>query len=206
MIRAVVFAVVAAALLAACGESKSYPIAAAEVTSKLLSTRPPKGVFGSTATDVMVTQGDGGTVRWTVLKGGSQVMRLVATITPDGDAASRVAVSVEPPNNDANSAIGKNMADNPAVVKLYKAAMAEQIDARLTNREFNFTAIQGQMVAAAMATMPKMQASLDEAVKSSRDMERDREQGQKDAAYAAEHRAAMNGYSNDNSGGSGSDY
>ena len=206
MIRAFVLAAVAAGLLAACGGGKSYPISAAEVTGKLLSTRPPSGVFGSAATDVMVTQGEGGTVRWTVLKGGSQVMRLVATITPDGEAASRVSVSAEPPNNDAHSAIGKNMADNPAIVKLYTAAMIEQIDAKLTNREFNFAAIQPQMMAAAMASMPKMQASVDQAMKQSQDMERDREQGQRDAAYAREHQAAMNGYSNDNGGGSGSDY
>jgi hypothetical protein len=196
-----------AGLLAACGQGTSYPIPASQVTGKLLSTKPPMFVFGSTASDIMVTQGEGGAVRWTVLKGGKQVMRLVATVTPDGDNASRVAVSVEPPNNDANSQVGKNMADNPAIVNLYKAAMAEQIDARLNNRSFNSGAIQAQMVAAAIATIPKMQASLDEAVKSSQDMEREMRQHAADAAYAREQRAALNGYSGEeNSNSSVSDY
>jgi hypothetical protein len=205
MIRKFAFALLMAGLLTACGESKDYPIAAKDVTAKLLSTKPPMFVFGGTATDLMVTQGEGGAVRWTVLKGGTQVMRLVATVTANGDNASRVAVAIEPPNNDTSSQIAKNMAENPAIVKLYKAAMVEQIDAKLNNRAFDSTAIQGQMMAAAMASMPKIANSMDEAAKRSRDMESQMRQSERDAAYARNQRAAENGYSNDNGGGS-SDY
>lgn len=203
MIRKLALAVVIAGLLAACDGGKTYPLSTTEVTGKLLSTKPPMFVFGSTASDIMVTQGEGGAVRWTVLKNGRQVMRIVATVTPDGENASRVAVSVEPPNNDANSAAGKTMADNPAIVKLYKSAMAEQIDAKLNNRSFDSRAIQAEMMAAAIAIVPKMQASMDEAVKRSQEFERDRKQAAADAAYARERRAAMSGYSNDSSAGYG---
>lgn len=197
MKRKFVFAVVMAGLLAACGESKSYPISANDVTNRLLATKPPMFVFGSSGANVMVTQGDGGAVRWTVLQGGKQVMRLVATVTPDGDSASNVAVSVEPPNNDASTTIGKNMADNPAIVNLYKSAMVEQIDARLNNRDFDMSKIQAQMVAAAVATMPKMQQSAMEAAQSSEEMDRNAKQQAADEAYEREQRSAMSGYSSE---------
>ena len=202
MIRKFAFAMVIAGLLAACGEGKDYPIAAKDVTAKLLSTKPPMFVFGGTASDIMVTQGDGGAVRWTVLKGGTQVMRLVATVAANGDNASRVSVAIEPPNNDTSSQIARNMADNPAIVKLYKAAMAEQIDAKLNNRAFDSSAIQGQMMAAAMASMPKIANSMDEAAKRSREFEGQMRQSERDAAYAREQRAALNGYSNEPGGNS----
>jgi hypothetical protein len=202
MIRKFAFALVMAGLLAACGESTSYPISAHEVTSKLLSTKPPMFVFGSSGANVMVTQGEGGAVRWTVLKNGHQVMRLVAKVTPNGDNASNVAVSVEPPNDDASTKIGQNMADNPAIVKLYRSAMVEQIDAKLNNRDFNMGAIQAQMVAAAIATMPKIQQSAMQAAQSSAEMERDMKRAAADAAYEREHRAALSGYGSDNSSSS----
>jgi hypothetical protein len=180
MIRKFMFAAVMAGLLAACGDGASYPIAAAEVTSKLMATRPPMFVFGNSGANVMVTQGDGGAVHWTILQGGKQVMRLTASVTPDGDSASRVAVSVDPPSND--SATASSMAENPQIVKLYKAAMAEQIDAKLNNREFNTAAIQGQMVVAA-------------------EIDRRARQHDADAAYERDHEAAMSGYGSENNSG-----
>lgn len=205
MMRKFIVAAVMAGLLAACGGGTSYPIPAKDVTSKLLSTKPPMMVFGGTATDLMVTQGEGGAVRWTVLKNGTQVMRLVATVTPEGENASRVAVSMEPPNNDVTSSAAKRMAENPAIVKLYTAAMTEQIDAKLNNRAFDMGAIQGQMMAAAMASMPKIADQMDEAAAMSRDMERDRDQARAEAAYRRNQAAAMNGYSSD-TGSSLSEY
>jgi chemotaxis response regulator CheB len=148
----------------------------------------------------MVTQGDGGAVRWTVLKDGKQVLRMVATVTPEGEDASRVAVAIEPPNNDGNSAIGRKMADNPAIVRLYKSAMAEQIDAKLNNRAFNMAAIQGEMMGAALASMPKIQEQAAEAARSSAEMERQIKQNAAEAAYEREHRAAMAGYGDDGVG------
>jgi hypothetical protein len=195
--RKFLFAFVMAGLLAACGDGKSYPISANDVTNKLLASKPPMFVFGSSGANVMVTQGAGGAVRWTVLQSGKQVMRLVATITPDGDNASSVAVSVEPPDNDAKTAIGKNLAENPAIVNLYRSAMVEQIDARLNNREFDMSKIRGQMAAAAIATMPKIQQSAMQAAQDSSEMERDMRQRAADEAYEREQRSALSGYSSD---------
>jgi hypothetical protein len=194
------FVALVTGLLAACGAGTSYPIPAHEVTGKLLVTKPPMFVFGSSGADVMVTQGDGGAVRWTVLKDGKQVLRMVATVTPEGEDASRVAVAIEPPNNDGNSAIGRKMADNPAIVRLYKSAMAEQIDAKLNNRAFNMAAIQGEMMGAALASMPKIQEQAAEAARSSAEMERQMKQNAAEAAYEREHRAAMAGYGDDGVG------
>jgi hypothetical protein len=194
MIRRLIFAAAIAGLLGACAQSRSYPVAADEVTSKLLSTRPPMFVFGNSDASIMVSRGDAGAVRWTVLQNGNQVIRLVATVTPDGENASSVAVSAEPLNNEAKTPTGKNMADNPAMVKLYKTAMVEQIDARLSNREFDVSKIQAQL-AAAVATAPKMQQSAMQAARSPAERERDMKQRAADEAYEREQHAAMSGYS-----------
>lgn len=142
--------------LAACGESKTYPIAASKVRSTLLAIRPPSVLLGMGAGTSMVTPTGDNDVRWTILTRDSKpLMSLVATITETGEAESSVAVTAEPAKN--NSQAAKGMADNPAIVKLYTKAMTEQIAAKLEKRDFNMSAIQTEMVAATFATLPKLQ-------------------------------------------------
>lgn len=145
------------ALVAACG-GKGYDLPASEVRDRLSHSRPPMMVFGGAVNNVMTTRtGDGG-VRWTLLDArSSAVMRLTATIEENGENASTVTVDVEPPENGKNERIARNMAENPEIVSLYKAAMVEQIDATLTNRSFNMGAIQSQLMAATIKSIPQIQ-------------------------------------------------
>jgi hypothetical protein len=193
MIRKLIFAATIAGLLVACGESRSYPIAADEVTSKLLATRPPMLVIANPGVSITVSRGDAGAVCWTVLQNGNEVMRLVATVTPDGETGSSVAVSAEPLNNHA-STLTRTMADNPAIVQLYKSAMVEQIDARLSNREFDVSKIQAQMAKAAAAA-PQMRQKAMQAARNPAQGARDTRQRAADEAYEREQHAAMSGYS-----------
>jgi hypothetical protein len=192
MIRKLIFAATIAGLLVACGENRSYPIAADEVTSKLLATRPPMLVIGNPGVTITVSRGDAGAVRWTVLQNGNEVMRLVATVTPDGETGSSVAVSAEPLNSHA-STLTSTMADNPAIVQLYKSAMVEQIDARLSNREFDVSKIQAQMAKAA-AAVPQMRQKAMQAARNPAAIARDMRQRAADEAYEREQHAAMSGY------------
>jgi hypothetical protein len=194
MVRKLIFAAAVAGLLVACGESRSYPLSADEVTSKLLATRPSMLVIASPGVSITVSRGEAGAVRWTVLQNGNEVMRLVATVTPDGETGSSVAVSAEPLNNHANTPKG-NMADNPAIVNLYRSAMVEQIDARLSDREFDVSRIRTQMSAAAAATEPGMRQSAMQAARNPAEKDRDSRQRAADEAYEREQHAAMSGYS-----------
>lgn len=156
MMRMLFTAVMLTAALAGCNEGKTYPIAAAQVRSTLLSLRPPMMVFGREAGGSMVTPTGDNDVRWTIMsRDNHAVMSLIATIEAIGDAETKVTVTAEPAKT--NNTAAKGMADNPAIVKLYTKAMTEQIAARLEKREFDMAAIQSEMMAAALVTIPKIQ-------------------------------------------------
>ncbi len=154
--RMFVTAIVLTAALAGCNQGKTYPLAADKVRSTLLSLRPPMMVFGGGAGGSMVTPTGDNDVRWTIFgRDNRALMSLVANIEAAGDAETRVLVTAEPAKS--NTTVAKGMAENPAVVKLYTKAMTEQIAAKLEGRQFDMGAIQTEMMAAAVATMPKIQ-------------------------------------------------
>ena len=191
--RKILFGLMATCLLAACGESENYAMPAKEVRSDLLQLRPPGFLFGSVGVDTMVSQAGKDQIRWTVIQDGKALLSFIATVTESGENSTEVAVTVEPAPGKADTQIGRGMAENPAVVKLYRKAMAEQIDARLENRPFDFSQIQGQMMAAAIATIPQMQKSMDEAAKHFDAMDRERDAAVAEADYERETRASLEG-------------
>lgn len=150
-------AVVLTAAVAGCNQGKTYPLPADKVRSTLLSLRlPPVLMSSNLAGGTMVTRTGENGVRWTILSRDSRaMMSFVAAVDPVSESETRVTVSAEPAKN--NGTVAKNMAENPAVVKLFAKAMTEQIGAKLENRPFNMAAIQSEMMAAALATMPKIQ-------------------------------------------------
>ena len=146
----------ATVVLTGCGESKTYPIEVGKVRSSLMSVRVPSILLGMGAGTSMVTPTGDNDVRWTILTRDSKpLMSLIATLDATGDAETKVTVTAEPAKNNSKAAEG--MAENPAIVKLYTKAMAEQIAAKLEKRDFNMSAIQTELMAASLATMPKIQ-------------------------------------------------
>jgi hypothetical protein len=165
-----------AALLAGCSGGESYPLAAKDVKSKLLSIKPPTFVFGDgKGVEAMASQIGQDQVRWTVRSNGTSMLSFTATVTPDGDKASKVALTVEPYEGQKRDQIRHNVATTSAALNLYHAAMVEQIDARLENRSFDYAAIQSQMLASMGTTMKQVDASLNEAVKNFDARDRERE-------------------------------
>lgn len=177
MIRKVLLALAASATLAGCGGGgEIYPLAAKDVRAKLLSIKPPAFVFGDgRGVETMASQIGQDQVRWTVRSDGTSMLRFTATVTPDGDKASKVALTVEPVEGQQVGQIRHNVATTSSALNLYHAAMIEQIDARLENRSFNMAAIQSQMLASAGTTMKQVDASLNEAVKQFDEQGRERE-------------------------------
>jgi hypothetical protein len=156
----------AAALLGGCGDGETYPLAAKDVKADLLSIKPPNLVFGDgIGVETMASQIGQDQVRWTVRSDGTSMLKFTATVTPDGDKASKVALTVEPFEGQERDQIRHNVATTSAALNLYHAAMVEQIDARLENRSFNYAAIQSQMLASMGTAMKQIDASFDDAVK-----------------------------------------
>ena len=112
-------------------------------------------VFGEGDVDTMVSQVGQDQVRWTLVSGGKALMSFNATVTPKGDNSANVSLEVEPAPGKANTEVGRRIKSNPSIVNLYKSAMIEQIDSKLENRSFDMSAIQGQMMAATISTMPR---------------------------------------------------
>jgi hypothetical protein len=195
MVLRIMAALAATALLAGCGAGETYPLSAKEVRSRLLNLKPPMFVFGSSGVEAMTSQIGQDQVRWTLVNDGKPLMRFTATVTPDGEKSTNVALSVEPAEGKTDTQIGRNMSSNPSTVKLYETAMIEQIDARLENRSFNMGAIQGQMMTAAVANMGQMQTSLAEAAHQTDTMMKKTQADMADAEAEAESRAAIDGYS-----------
>lgn len=158
--------------LAGCGESKTYPISAGKVRSSLMSIRIPSVLLGMGAGTSMVTPTGDNDVRWTILTRDSKpLMSLIATLDATGDEETKITVTAEPVKS--NSKTAQAMAENPAVVKLYTKAMTEQIAAKLEKREFDMNAIQNEMMAAALATMPKIQQEVSKQMGEASKMERE---------------------------------
>lgn len=166
-------AAVLAVALAGCNDTKTYQLPAAKVHGALMSIRIPSILLGMGAGSTMVTPTGDDDVRWTILtRDNKPLMSLVGNIHAKNDAETQVWVTAEPVKSNGMAA--KGMEENPAIVKLYTKAMTEQIAAKLEKREFNMAAIRNEMMAATLATMPKMQKDVAKSMEDFSKMERDR--------------------------------
>lgn len=155
------------------GETYQRP---ANEVYRIVETSPLPSLF-----DKMVYNQRGGAVTrggepersmiWFFHANGVQVAKYTVSIAPSGDKASRVSTSFEM-SDDADKALGKGFAikgaDQYEVVG--RAAMNEQIDARLDGRDFDYAKINEAMAGYMMANMGKIQGealkSMDEAAAS----------------------------------------
>ena len=158
---------VAAASMVGCGilaKGEVYPVPISEVRQALRQTEPPMDVLGSAATNWRVSQRGDGTIVWLILgEGNAELMRFVAKSTSEGRDATRVEVSVQPPDGSNHDVVAKGMQDHPAILDFYHAAIAEQVDARLEKREFEYRRIAMQGVQATVIELPGISAQMDRA-------------------------------------------
>lgn len=197
MIRQLTFALLGAASLGACGllpEGEVYPFGGRETRDKLMRVEPPMGVLGGEAVDWSVTRQGDGSVIWAVKNtGGSELLRFVAKSSEEGEAETRVTVSVEPPRGRNHDRVAEGMRTHQSIVNFYKVAMTEEIDSALENREYDMSRLAGAMGTAMAANMSELGASMDQAAEQYQ--RRDRENI--DLPYAEEHRGGGGGFSSD---------
>ncbi len=185
--RAVFLALAGAALLASCGEPGAvYQIPAKQMRQQLIGAKPPAILFGSHTTSTRAHQRGDGSIVWTVSEDNKALFRFIGTTEAVNDQSTKIVLSIAGPTDDANDPMAKKFDDHPQIAKLYLRAMEEAIDSKLTGRTFDISKFRGEMMAAAMAEMPEIQAQFDEAVATGQSMEqamREAERAQADREW-----------------------
>lgn len=147
------------AMLAACGaQGEHYDQSPAQVASALRNARLPLYILGTTAQGSRISQPDARTVVMAPTDANhSELVRFVATITPDGEG-SRVAVAVLPPEGRHKDRVAERMASQGIARALLAKVAQEHVDAAIEHRSFDMTL--GNPVAGAV---PGMKQALEQA-------------------------------------------
>ena len=158
---------IAAAVIFSGSESKDtyYDIPEHKVSWTLDKTNLPMMVFGDRALNAKHWRVDAATSMWALLskdkdKGNVELLRLSATTRADGKG-TRVHVEVLPPESSVHDQVVQGLKENGAYGDLYSAALAEQIDAKLTNRDFAIANISRATARVTLAALPHLRESFD---------------------------------------------
>jgi hypothetical protein len=155
-----------AVMLGGCqGKDPFYSVSPDQVSKVLDQTELPMMVFGARAANAKHWRVNAATTMW-ALESDSHVelLRLSATTIAEGKG-TRIHCDVLPPESSVRDQVAQGLKENGAYRDLYRSALTEQIDAKLTNREF---AIQNIAVDAARVTLgalPHIRESFDNAEK-----------------------------------------
>lgn len=95
---------------------------------------------------------------WDVHHEGAPLLRFKANLTPENALSTRVAVSMEAAPTENGKDIQKRIDERPTVRTLYVKAAEEAVGARIERREFNYTAIQREVLAASVVAIREMQS------------------------------------------------
>lgn len=166
-------------MLAACDDTKHYPISTDAARVKLVRTTIPDIAFGSSAhSGPGEATADG--VQWAVEMGsadglegnGDTVMLLKAKLVAAGDGTDLTVDLTPPPHVDP--AKFKALFDqHPGMDGMFRNIVQEQADSVLTNRPFSYANISRSMALAVLSELPNIRQQLDEDRKVYEQHERD---------------------------------
>jgi len=159
----------ALALLAGCGGSGEVcPQPAAKVRARMAAIDEVPVVFGSIPVTMTSSRRGDGTIVWRVSQGDRSILRFLAHSEAVDNGSTRVRVEVTGPTDRPDDPVTQRLADNASVRDLYQLAMAEQIDATLENREFDFSRIAAATTRAVAANIGEISANMDKVGEESR--------------------------------------
>jgi hypothetical protein len=172
-----------AVVLGGCqGKDPFYDASPAEVSKVLDQTGLPMMVFGERAANTKHWRVDAATTMWAIESDGRvELLRLSATTRADGKG-TRIHYDVLPPESSARAQVAQMLTENGAYRELYRSALAEQVDAKLTNRKFAIQNIAGATTRVALGALPNIREGFANAQK---EYER-KQQEVIDRAYANE--------------------
>ena len=159
------FTLVAALLLPACSglSGKAYNQPIDMVHQALEKLEEPPMVFGREEVDFAIAENRPDEIVWTAGRGSMPRLRLEATLSADSATSTRVTVKAVLVEHAPGPTQKPGVRSVGTVLALYKAAMEEQIDATLTHRDFNITALYPTLAAAEAANIGTISNQMDAA-------------------------------------------
>jgi hypothetical protein len=159
-------------------DSHTYALPLSDAQSRLEHADLPPVVYGENEPDLTVNS-TGSQVIWRVKKDGEEVMRAVMDLTPVDPTHTKVHIALDAPTEGKFGNVRQRMESDRTLKNLYLTAMKEQVDAVLANHYFRYSAISGATMAATLAHMGAISASMDRAAEA----DRKRERANMDQAY-----------------------
>jgi hypothetical protein len=162
-----------AVLLALTGCGQGYSLSPDAARSALVGTTIPDMAFGKSAHTAPAEATPEG-VSWTIVPGpseegaapndgeGGEIMRLVAKLAPSSGGVD-VSVDVEPLSSTDPKLFAKAVEQRPAMFGYFRTVAREQVDAVLSHRDFNFSAVSGNLAVAVVSSLPDIRKQLDDA-------------------------------------------
>ena len=151
----------------------SYAVPIGEARQVLARTGLPPLVFGSDEPEVAVRAEGPSRIVWILHKDGAEMMRYVALLSPDGDAATRVSLDLVGATEGPFRHTEERLAQNGTIRNLYLVAMEERIASALERRPFDQTKILPATAAAAAANIGRISEDMDRIAEADRRRERE---------------------------------
>lgn len=162
-------ALTALLLLGACGR-KSYvadkPIAEVHRILSQSDELPP--VFGGNDPDHHLETADPQAVAWVLTIKDDEFMRFVATLEPRSATKTAVELAVRP-----GPKFEKRVNEHPQIRDFYLAAMREQVESKLEDREYDMTRTYGAMGRALAANIGQFARNAEAAAEAERKRKKD---------------------------------
>ena len=142
-----------------------YPAPPDQMNKVLDQTELPAMVFGARAANAKHWRVDAVTTMWALQSNSHiELLRLSATTIAE-DKGTRIHYDVLPPESSVRDQVEQGLKENGAYRDLYRSALAEQVDAKLTNREFAFQNISVDTARVTLGALPHIRESMDNAEK-----------------------------------------
>jgi len=138
-----------------------YAVPIGEARQVLARTGLPPLVFGSNEPDVAIQAEGPSRIIWILRQDGAEMMRYVASLSPDGDTSTRISLDLVGATEGRFRNTGERLAQNGAIRNLYLVAMEERIASALERRPFDRTRILPATMAAAAANIGRISEDID---------------------------------------------
>ena len=138
-----------------------YAIPVDQVNRTLDQMALPKEVFGYRVKTSKHARLNASTSLWSLQNDNVEYLRLTATTTADGNG-TRVRMDVLAPEKPVSVDIAQGIKASNGFGDYYKAGLAEQIDAKLTNREFSKLHISGDFARLTLGVLPNIRETMDD--------------------------------------------
>ena len=163
LIGIALFGLAQLALIAGRAQTRDsvHAVPIGEARKVLESTGLPPLVFGSNEPQVAVRPEGPSRIVWILHKDGAEMMRYVASLSPDGETSTRISLDLVGATQGKFRNTGERLAQNGAIRHLYLVAIEERIASALERRPFDSSKIMPATAAAAAANIGRISQDMD---------------------------------------------